>query len=347
MNRNQSTSPAAPQRVNEAAGLARALGVLLNIAQTYQTSHAVFQRALDERLPVFEIALKGLRDMTLYFSGGQIRYGALPLEPGLRMFQDMAQRLEKAGIQGLTFLPAVTAGELKTFFELLTQNADGIAQHGLQVLLEREGVRNIRDCKTRLGVVSDAKDKPADATRKPAKSFVAPGAATWEIEMDEEAGETPAAEATDDPHTHAFHGYVHQALSSLTMDQAAVAGVANSISAKFKEILTEQVETVRQEGERKARRLNTIKDMVLRELEAHQLAALVCDSRLNVMAANRLGRDLIGAVDKLEKGSALEQFIASGLERQVIELDGAPRVAHMILSVEPVSNDNVLLISIE
>lgn len=346
MNRNQPNNPVNLQRVNEATGLARALGILLNTAQAYETSHAVFQRSLEERMPVFEIALKGLHDMTFYFANGQVRYGTLPLEPGLRMFQDLAQRFEKAGVQGLIFLPGVTATEVKTLIHLITSNAEDISHRGLQVLLEREGVRNIRDCKARIGLVENGKEKAAEAGRKPAAQ--SPGSGAWEIEIESEQLEPAApSEVVDDPATHAFRGYVHTALSSLSFDKETVADVANNISTKFKEMLTEQVEIVRQEGEKKVRRLNTIKDVVLRELEAHHLAAIVCDSNLFILSANESGRDLIGKVERLEKGSPLEQFIASGLERQVIEMDGAPRVAHVILSAEPISNDKILLISIE
>jgi hypothetical protein len=347
MNRNPPNHPVAPQRVNEATGLARALGILLNTAQAYETSHAVFQRSLEERMPVFEIALRGLHDMTFYFSNGQVRYGTMPIEPGLRMFQDLAQRFEKAGVQGLVFLPGVTANEVKALINLLTRNAEEISHRGLQVLLEREGVRNIRDCKAKIGLVENGKEKASDPSRKSAKGA---SSGAWELEMESELPEPvvePMPEASDDPPTRAFRGFVQQTLSTLSFDQEAVADVANDISSKFKEILTEQVEIVRQEGEKKVRRLNTIKDVVLRELELHHLAALVCDNNLFVLSTNQLGRDLIGDAQRLEKGSPLEQFIASGLERQVIEMDGVPRVAHVILSAEPVSNDKVLLISIE
>ncbi len=357
--RHPAASQPMPPRINEATGLARAIGVLLNTARTYETSHAVFQRALEERMPLFEVALKGIHDITLYFTGGQIRYGTLPLEPGLNMFQDLALKFEKLGIHGLIFLPGITASELKSLLELIIHHSEDIPHRGLQPLLDREGVKNIQDCKSRMGILKEKEAAPKETPpptvimdrsdrSKPAASGGG-GARPMTFDIEEDAGapdDEPVAEKYH-PGELAFHGYVRDTLESVARDRAAALHAAESINAKFQEVLEEQIEGVRRESEQKVRRLDIIKDMVLKELEAHQLAAIVCDSRLNILAANNLGRELMGNANALTKGGPLERFIASGLERQVIEINGAPRVAHAILSVEPISREGALLISIE
>lgn len=342
--------------------MVRALGVLLNTAQAYHAAHAVFERAVEERMPLFDVALKGAKEISLFISDNTIRYGTVPLDPELRLFKDLAGRLTRLKVSGLTWLPGLSAEDLKTFVRILTTEMEAIESQGLQPVLDQEHIRSIRELKRKLGYVDEqgktgaAPGGIAGTTAKPApRTHAAKG--TWEIDLggDQMEEEHPSArqpEEKDEAEAgggtqRVFHSYVRDVLTDLQHAKASPVQAADRITTRFNEILTEKVEEVKRESAGHIRRLTTIKDMVLKDLEMHHLAAIVCDHNMNVLAANTLGRKVTNNQGQIPKGSALEQFVASRKERSIIDIDGVPRVAHMILSVEPLSSEGAMLISIE
>ncbi len=341
--------------------------MLWNTAAAYHPEHAVFQRAVEERMPLFEAGLKGVRELALFFSEGQVRYGTITLEPGLKLFQDLAVKMEKMGVSGITILPAVAAADVRGFIAALCANGDEILRQGLQVFLTRAGVNNIRENKVKIGIISEGKGA-AGATAAGTSAGVEAGTRrgvsrpssasfrTFELGVSESPG---AGEAADDGANvgggagedrtgrRIFHGFVSNVLETLEDRKTTAAQAAEYISAHYEKLVAEKVEEVRIEGERQVRRLGLVKDAVLRELEAHHLAAIVCDTDLNVLACNESGGKILGGAKAIGRGTPLEQFIRSSQERQVIEIDGAPRVAHKILSVEPGTREGAVLISFE
>ncbi|MFH0880167.1 MAG: hypothetical protein V2A34_10685 [Lentisphaerota bacterium] len=353
MNRNAQPADD-PQKIGEVASMMRAFGVLYNTGMTYQTTHAVFLRSVEERMPLFEAALKGASEITIYFSEGQIRFGNASLDAGLSMFRDLAQKFEKMNVSGLTFLPGLSSLDLKKFIGVLATKSNDIRPKGLQTFLDHEGVKTIRERKGRLGLIKETPSAPPSPAEPKAKQTVVSRRAdtmTWDIAGggggEPEPGPSRNPREPADMGERVFRGFVRDVLHSVEDQQTSTTQAADSISNRFTEILHERIEDVRRESEVKIRRLNTVKDVVLQELESHHLAAIVCDTQRNILACNESGRRIIGSNTTITKGSALEQFIASGLERQVIELEGVPRVAHVILSVEPLSREGAMLISIE
>ena len=83
------------------------------------------------------------------------------------------------------------------------------------------------------------------------------------------------------------------------------------------------------------------------ELRVAPDRAVVLDADMMVLGANATGRQLIGPADHLEAGSPLANFIASGKERQIVDIGGAMRMAHSIVAMDQVLRVGAMLVTLE
>lgn len=141
--------------------------------------------------------------------------------------------------------------------------------------------------------------------------------------------------------------FVRGALGALVRNEAGIDDVADIIATEFEHRLDERAEAVRKVGERKVRRLEDIKDLILKELESYKVAALVMDSHLRILSANRRGRDIIGDISVIEKESPLGAFVLSQSERQDVDVGGVMRTAHLLTSRSAGGGDSLILLSLE
>ena len=343
----------------EVAQAIRALSVLINTAYSYQTSHAVFRRAMEERLPLFEKALQGVKELPVFFNEGQVVYATNAVEPGTSMFQKLAQTFEGLGVKGISFLPGLTANDLAKLVEAMTARADDVKTQGLQSVLDKSGVKTIREQKVKIGVLQDKKSEaPAKspAQSAPAKAVASKErAGLWElddaaIDLEEPPAETAApvsGAARDEMVSKKFRSFVHGILSAMDRREATPLQATEIIAGEFAQRLKERVEEVRVEHERRIRRLETVKDVVLKEMENLHLAAIVIDSEMRVLGINELGRGIVGTIELIPEDSPIGQFVASDKERQMIEIDGVTRMAHLIVAVDPLTKEGSMLISLE
>jgi len=337
-------------KITEITNAVRALCVIYNTSLNYETTHQVFRKAVEERMPVFRTALAGIEEIPLFFTAGQIRVGGLPLEPGSGMFQKLSQVFETIGTSSISILHSVTSDDLRNLTRLITLKADDIALHGLQRLLTKEGVRGIIENRVKTQVVStDSADSRKAATDRESPSrhrrSRQPGTtAAWQID---EPVEAPLFQAMDNSSSRSFGSFVKGAIGAFARNEARIEEVVEIISTAFEHRLNERLEEVRNNSDRKIIRLESIKDLVLKELENHSVAALILDSDLKILAANRLGRELLGMITTIDRESSLGMFVVSQQERQQVEINGAVRVAHLLTSASRASGDSMMLLSLE
>ena len=348
---------AGAQKTAEVASAVRGLCTVLNTALVYQTSHPVFQRAVEQELGLLETALKGVPDITLFFTSGEIRHGTLAVDPGSAALRKLAQSFEARGIKGLALHPGITADEISKFVTIVTARSNEIETQGLARGLENAGVRHIREHKVKIGIVGkDAVVRPEEA-KKPATPAqpAAPArpAVAWDIESgtdvigaDEALRDVaPAQPAADTPRV--FRKFVHNVLGSVERRETTAAQAGELIAKEFETKLNEKVEEVRREGEVKVRRLERVKEVMLRELENLHLAAVVLDDDLRVVGLNDPARRLLGNLQQLEPGHPLRAFVESRKERQTIHIAGVTRLAHTIISTSEDHEDSTMLICLE
>lgn len=123
--------------------------------------------------------------------------------------------------------------------------------------------------------------------------------------------------------------------------------VAEAIASDFEQRLNERVQEVRREVDQRIRRLESIKDLVLQELEMRNLAAVIVNAQLRVIALNDCGRRLLGDVDRLDPESELAEFARSTDERRNVSVRGTSCRADMIISDHPDAEGGAVLICIE
>lgn len=350
------TSAANTARVSDVINAVRALGMLLNTAQTYQTSHAVFTRSLEERMPLFDTVLRGAKELSLVFQGGQVFYQGQPLEAGNIIFRKIAQVFQGLSVQGLALLPGLTSRELVALIEALIRKGDEVKSGGLQAVLDRAGVKKLREQKHRvgggMGMTSGsgggtgAKGEPAARGRPQYLDLDTGGEEVkWEPVPPPAAPEPPPS--AQHPRTQHFKSFVHGMLEAVVRREAPTEQVSDLIATEFDRHLAETAREIENQHERRERCLESVKDVVLTELENLHLAAVVLDADMMVLGANATGRQLIGPADHLEAGSPLANFIASGKERQIVDIGGAMRMAHSIVAMDQVLRVGAMLVTLE
>ena len=357
----QQSPGASPQKTAEVVAAVRGLCTVLNTATVYQITHPVFQRAVEQLVAALETALKAAGEIPLFFSEGQVRLGTIPIEPGSPMFQKFAQGFEAKGIRGITILRGVTPDEITRFVTLITARSSDLQTQGLSAVLERQGVRHIREQKVKIGIVGkdsvvspEEKATPSVAP-KPASASAAPRPGSWDIEagtdelsLDEAFREftplpPPKSGAGKPPIKH----FVVSVLDSVQKQKTSLNEASETIAQEFEQRLNEKVEEVRQIGEVKVKRLEKVKEVMLKELENLHLAAIVLDAELNVVGTNDSGRRLIGNIGKIDPDSPIYEFVESKKERQSIEINGVSRLAHIILSTARDKREGTMLICLE
>lgn len=339
----------------------RGLCAVLNTATVYQITHPVFQRAVEQLVTALETALKSSGEIPLSFSEGQVRLSTTPIEPSSPMFQKFAQNFETKGIRGITILRGVTPDEITKFVTLITGWSDDLHAQGLSAVLERQGVRHICEQKVKIGIVGkdsvvrpEEKAAPASVP-KPASASAALHLDAWDIEAgaDELSLDEAFREFTPLPSPKPGAGkvpikhFVVNVLDSVQKKETTLQEASETIAQEFEERLNEKVEEVHQIGEVKIRRLEKVKDVMLKELENLHLAAIVLDAEMNVVGANNLGRKLIGNIGKIDPGSPIHEFVDSKNERQSIEINGVSRLAHIIISTARDKREGTMLICLE
>ena len=356
MQNASSSSGSGLEKMADVAQAIRALSVLINTAYSYQTSHAVFRRAMEERLPLFEKALQGVRELPVYFNEGQVVYATTAVEPGTSMFQKLAQAFESLGVKGISLIPGLSAADLAHFVDAMTTKADDIKAQGLQSVLDKAGVKTVREQKVKIGVLHDK--KPAEAAKVstvPKTPAPKDRSGLWEIDdaainLDanpvEPAAPLSSAERNEIV-SRKFRSFVHGILNAMDRREATPVQATEIIAGEFDQRLKERVEEVRAEHERRIRRLETVKDVVLKEMENLHLAAIVVDSDMHILGINELGKGIVGDIEEITEDSPLGQFVASDKERQMVEIDGVTRMAHLIVAVDPLTKEGSMLISLE
>jgi hypothetical protein len=361
MSAPQQTPGASPQKSVEVVAAVRGLCTVLNTATVYQITHPVFQRAVEQLVTSLDAALKTSGEIPLFFSEGQVRLSTTPIEPGSPMFQKFAQSFEMKGIRGITIQRGVTPDEITKFVTLITSRSDDLQSQGLSAVLERQGVRHIREQKVKIGIVGkdsvvhpEEKAAPA-APSKPAAASAASRPGAWEIEagtdelsLDEAFKDfEPLPEPKAPAGKPAIKRFVTNVLDSVQKQKTSLQQASETIAQEFEQRLNEKVEEVRQIGEVKVRRLEKVKEVMLKELENLHLAAIVLDAEMNVVGANDLGRKLIGNIGKIDSDSPIYDFVESKKERQSIEINGVSRLAHIIISTARDKREGTMLICLE
>ena len=358
MSAPQQTPGTNPQKSVEAITAVRGLCTVLNTASVYQTTHPVFQRAVEQLVSALETALKGSSEIPLFFSEGQVRLSTTPIEPGVPMFQKFAQNFESKGIRGITILRGVTPDEITKFVTLITARSDDLQTQGLSAALERQGVRHIREQKVKIGIVGKdsvvrPEEKTAPSPAPKSASTSRPGAWNIEAGTDDIAFENafkdfePIQPVNARQEKAPIRHFVTNVLDSVQKQKTSLREASETIAQEFEERLNEKVEEVRQIGEVKVKRLEKVKEVMLKELENLHLAAIVLDAEMNVVGSNDSGRKLIGNIGKIEPGSPIHDFVESKKERQSIEINGVSRLAHIIISTARDKREGTMLICLE
>jgi hypothetical protein len=349
-----------PQKNGDVLAAMQGLCTVLNTATVYQINHPIFQRAVEQLVMALEAALKGPGEIPLFFSEGQVRLGTTPIEAGSPMFQKFAQSFEGKGIRGITILRGVTVDEIIQFVTLITGRSGDLQMHGLSACLERRGVRHIREQKVKIGIVgkdsvvrSEEKATPS-TTLKSIPAPPAPHPSEWDIEagtddlsLDQAFREfepLPPKTVQDKP---PIRHFVVHVLDSVQKHKSSLHEASEVIASEFEQRLNAKVEEVRQVSEAKVRRLEIVKEVMLKELEHLHLAAIVLDAEMNVVGANESGRKLIGNIGKIENDSPIYRFVESKLERLPIEINGVSRLAHIIISTARDKCEGTMLICLE
>ena len=351
------TPSTSAQKTVEVTNAVRGLCTVMNTALMYQTSHPVFQRSVEQEMGFLATALKGIPEITLFFVGGEIRFGTLVIDPTSTSLRKVSQNFEARGIKGLAIQAGVTADDIAKFVTVLTARSNEIETQGLAHSLERAGVRHIRENKVKIGIVGkDAVTRPPEEKKpdKPPTPPVSPSRSggSWDIDAgsdippDESAQDTPPDD--DAPGTpRVFHKFVNHVLSSVERRETSAAQAGELIAQEFETQLKEKVEEVRRESEVKIHRLERVKEVMLRELESMHMAAVVLDTDLRVVGMNEPARRLVGPVDQLEPGHPLRAFVESRKERETIQIAGVMRLAHTIISTSEDRQDSTTLICLE
>lgn len=361
-------------RLRQVTAAARALAGLISTARMYQVQHPAFQRAVEQQLGALAAAMDEAGEVVLYFADGQIRHGALALEPESGLMRSSAKWFEDRGVKGVSLLPGLTASELAAFAGIMLSTDKKLETSGLTVCLEAAGIRHVLEQKVKYGIIGRERVvyPPASSAAPAAKTGGAPAAPaapkagpaapakpaaasasmkSWDLESETTAGTRAvpprlAGQKAVSSSRKPLRDFVHSVFDAVSKNEATPPQAADIIASEIETRIEEKVDEVRAEQEGRIRRLEQVKDVLLDELDDLHLAALLLDGAHQVVAMNKAARDLLGLIDKITDGSALDQFIRSGKERQTVELPGASRLAHMIIAPDS-GEGNLMLVCLE
>ncbi|MBP7828287.1 MAG: hypothetical protein KA248_00065 [Kiritimatiellae bacterium] len=359
-------------RLRQVTAAARALAGLISTARMYQVQHPAFQRAVEQQLAALAAAMDEAGEVVLYFADGQIRHGALALEPESGLMRSTAKWFEDRGVKGVSLLPGLTASELSAFAGIMLATDRKLETSGLTLCLENAGIRHVLEQKIKYGIIgrervvyppatgAAAKAGPAAAgpaapkagpasPARPAMKSAAPKSWDLESETTSEIRAAPPRLAGQKPVASGrrpLREFVSSVFDAVSKNEATPPQAADIIAAEIETRIDEKVDEVRAEQEGRIRRLEQVKDVLLEELDDLHLAAMLLDADHRVVAMNKAARDLLGLLDKIQDGSPLDQFIRSGKERQTVELPGASRLAHMIIAPDA-GEGNLMLVCLE
>lgn len=335
--------------------MVKALGILLNTGSVYEVAHPVFGRTLEDRFEVFQNGLGEVGNIKLEFREGQVIYKGTPLEPGADMFEKISRRMQTKGVPGLLIKNSLKKEDIRKFVHLLKQIPDSKSSTEINDLIRREKIRGL-SAFTPAESIQPGSIGTSEATgtqhvrEAERKMFELDANAGMEEMQLQDVFDTAqnADEATGlNKVTQAFEVYVDDVLHKMQDDQISRADACASITDEFENQLNLQIEDYKNKTETRIKRLENIKDLVLDELESLELAAIVIDQQLNVIALNKSGRWLLGSINRLEKGTPLAQFVAASREKQKLKIKGEERTAHLVISETSQSNDGVMLICLD
>mgnify|MGYP006281396937 FL=1 len=335
--------------------IVKALGILLNTGSVYDVEHPVFDRTLDERFGVFEDGLRETGNIKLEFREGQVVYKNIHLEPGADMFEKISRRLQAKGLTGLIIKTRLKKEDIKKFVHLLKQMKDSKSSIEINDLIQREKIRGLSAFtaaeNTHSRAVSTTETPGVQHDRQAERKMFElddnPGIEAMQLEDVFDTAQS-ADEATGmNEVKQNFEVYVDDVLDKMQADQISHADACASITDEFETQLNLQIEDYKSKTETRIRRLENIKDLVLDELESLELAAIVVDQQLNVIALNKSGRRLLGRINRLERGTPLAQFVAASREKQKLKIKGEERTAHLVISEASQGNDGAMLICLD
>jgi hypothetical protein len=281
--------------------------------------------------------------------------------------------MQGLGIRQLRFTEGLDAHEVASLIRLMIQRAEDIKTQGLQALLTEEGLVHIQELKTRYELVDPSKPKGTGAGKgvgkgpgpirpeppvplSPIKVGAAASGASGLYELDlsgddwlvgpEVAGEEEAQQHLS-VEARAFHNVATMILTEVVRQEISPKIAADHLTDEFDRQLNESVERVRQESELKIHRLNTVKDLVLKEMDQQHIAAIVVTGDLDVLAVNTRGTALTHGVDRLDRNSPLGAFINSRKEAAEVEIDGLERRVRLILMMNTPEQHDIVLVAVE
>ncbi len=337
-----------PDRLADVIDAVRALGIILNTRSVYNSSHPVFRRTLDDRIPVLRQAVGDLKELKFRFEANQVYYEQRPIDPGSDVTERLARLFEANGVRGVAFRPGVSAEDVAALADLLSTKQMEKEGTSLQALLKKHGVRTIVEftpSETDLSAADSDTSAAAAAKATPGRTFeldfgsvdLGGGFETLEDEVEEETDQT----------LREYRFFVRDTVSSLSDNKRAVQQTTDAITFEFEVQLNRRIEEVKQQTESRIRRLENIKELMLTELEALNLAAILVDNQRRVLEANESGRHVIGELKQVPDDTPLGQFILSGREKQRIRINDGQRMANIIISERANTPEGAMLICLE
>ena len=353
-------SPSSGRDIQALAEAVRALGVVLNIAAIYKDEHPVFRRALAERFPAIQAAAASRPRLVLTFINGVVCADDRPVDAKAEGLSRVARLFETRGVRGLILLPGVTDAEVAALAVLMSRRTIGGESRSLQEQLRQEGIISIREFvpRQRGGAADQADDAPGEGDGDVSAAIAPPSSLTFSLDelgsdaysFEQAFGQIDSGADRPSPHNERvteFRAFVGSMIAKAVRETSSEQQAVDAITDDFEARLNEEVEEVKKQTESRIRRLENIKEMVLEELESLSLAALVVDAQMNVVAANRSGRNLFDAGERLAKRGDLEIFIASGKEKGEVVIKGKTRKANLVISESPHPDEGAFLICIE
>lgn len=368
MNKNKGTM-ATPEELQRAVDAVHALLVIYNTAVVYQPGHEVFQSALRQKMPVILRAVTQ-EGLVLLFEKNEIISQGTPLNSGSRLFMEFSAKMQGLGIRQMRFNPGLDERELSALIHLMVQRAGEIKVKGLQALLTEEGLVHIQEPKSRYELIDPDKPKHAGAGKgkgpgagrpeAPPQSTITVASAAggshglYELDLSgddwivgpEVAGEEDAQHNLS-VEARAFRNIATMILTEVTRHEITPQAAADHLTDEFDRKLNETVERVRQESELKIHRLNTVKDLVLKEMDLQHIAAIVVTGDLDVLAVNTLGEALTHGAERLDLRSPLGAFVHSRRETAEIEIEGRDRRVRLILMMNTPEQHDIVLVAVE
>lgn len=327
MGRNENQPPDAEDTKTVKAAV-QALAISLNTVKVYQAGHPVLQNIIKERFLEIKKVLKRVSPLKLTFRDGQVLCRNKLIAADYQFAEKLARTFEKNGVKGLEIEAEVSQQEFE-FFALSVKEIEGGASKTLNELLREREVVSIREYdpeesmgdgyvnsgyarEGRSDVYDLDMDIPADLE---------------ELDWNELVGDTGGEDQATE-----FCRFVDGVLDDAIEDRSLAEEKSRVIADEFEKRLDAEIENYKQQTEEHIRRLESIKDLVLKELEERGIAALVIDSRFNVLAMNNRAKQLLGTVSRLGDESDLARFVRSGQDTDKIKVEGAEYTAHVIIS---------------